>query len=60
MKKEKLVLTDLREINGDKKGFKVKKVTNTTRFFIGQYMSKTEVDDEIMHNAFMTVEIVAK
>ena len=61
-KKEKLILIDLRNINAayPKEQFRVKKVINTTRFKIDQYLSLKEVDDEIAYNKEMTVEIISK
>lgn len=59
-KKEKLILIDLRYINGNiKDSFKVKKVVNTTNFRVDEYLPEKRVSDEIMYNDDMTVEIVS-
>jgi hypothetical protein len=58
-KKEKLVLKDLRYINGKTACFKVKKLTNTTRFKIDEYLNEKVVNDEILYNDDMTIEIVS-
>jgi hypothetical protein len=58
-KKEKLVLIDLRHINSTKDGFKVKKIVNTVRFKINQYLNEKVVNDEILYNDDMTIEIVS-
>lgn len=58
-KKEKMVVEDLRHINGKVEScFKVKKVTNTIDFQIDQYLSAKEVGDLIDYRPSMTVEIV--
>jgi hypothetical protein len=59
MKIEKIVLEDLRHINLNDTAFKVKKMTNTIRFQIGDYVSKDEVRGLLKKNN-ITVEIVSK
>ena len=63
MKKEKLVLEDLRHINLNDTAFKVKKLVNTIEWQIGDYISETEVDGLLETNPKarnITVEIIAK
>jgi hypothetical protein len=58
-KKEKIVVSDLRHINGyERDCFKVVKAVNTIKFPIGKYLSSKEVEDEIKYNSDMTVDIV--
>jgi hypothetical protein len=63
MKKEKLVLTDLRDINFSGSAFKVKKLTNTIDYRIGDYLSTGEVEDLLDINPKVrniTIEIISK
>ena len=47
-KKEKIVVEDLRHINGISENcFKVIKAVNTIKFPVGKYLSAKEVEDEI-------------
>jgi len=60
-KKEKLVVTDLRHINGNEKDcFKVVKITNNIKFQIDQYLSAKEVEDEIKYNPDMNIDIIPR
>jgi hypothetical protein len=63
MKTEKIVLTDLRDINFDDNAFKVKKMTNTIDYKIGEYLSRTQVKNLLETNPKsrnITVDIVAR
>jgi hypothetical protein len=60
MKNKKLVVEDLRCINGDKKSFKVKKATNTMAYHIGQYIDHLDMAYLIKNNGCMTVDIVKR
>lgn len=60
-KKEKMVLVDLRHINGNISNcFKVIKLVNTIRFKIDEYLSASKVEEEIKYNPDITVEIIKK
>jgi hypothetical protein len=59
-KKEKMVVEDLRNVNGLDKGFKVKKLTNTIGYTVNQYLSARDVAEIITTNNNMTVDIVEK
>lgn len=63
MKKEKLVLTDLRHVNFNNSAFKVKKMINTIEYKIGDYLSTSEVTELLDTNPKarnITIEIVPK
>lgn len=59
-KKIKIILEDLRHINGITHSFKVKKITNSIEFKINEYLNENQVDDLIKYNADTTIEIVEK
>lgn len=57
-KKEKIVVEDLRHINGKLKSFKVKKLVNTIDWKIDDYLSEDEVNNLIKYRREITVDIV--
>jgi hypothetical protein len=64
-KKEKLVLTDLRNVNhGNGSAFRVKKMVNTIDYKIGDYISTDEVTELLARKVTLsqpkdiTIEIV--
>ena len=60
MKTIKLILEDLRSINADPMAaFKVKKVTNSIEYQIGDYVSKARAN-ELCKLPGYTIDIVAK
>ena len=60
-KKIKIVMEDIRYVNGDKENcFKIRKITNTIDFEIGEYLDMNQVEDLIKYNENTTIEIVGK